>query len=238
MRYSHKKNTFPLLLFLLTLLSVTPLYCQLPGEDVSLQATIDPKPKILGLDPRATPEDAKGTFESMGMKWLESKNISPFVNAYNYQGTPDALWIKEGKTTAFFFQTSLLRIDVYLKPTYSNFLLIREQLFDSMGERFNVKQSKESIDEFLQAHLSSLQPGEYDERTEMEIKAALLRGNTFYYYRLGDNKEDLTVVLSFSTGKDKDGTIIPQLMLHYSFLKPLEELQAYQEAIKSKILPE
>ena len=238
MKNSNKTITFSLLLYALTLLSATPLFSQLPGDDMSLQATIDPKPKILGLDPRATPEDAKGTFENMGMRWIDSKNISPFVNAFNYSGTPDALWIKDGTTTAYFFQTSLLRIDVYLKPTYSNFLLIRDQLFDSMGERFTIKQTKESIDEFLKAHLSTLQPGEYDERTEMEIKAGLLRGNTFYYYRLGDAKEDLTVVLSFSTGKDKDGTVIPQLMLHYSFLKPLEELQAYQEAIKSKILPE
>lgn len=238
MNLFHKKNVLSLLLYCLALLSVKPLYSQMPGDDISLQDTVGPKPKILGLNPSTTPEETKATFENMGMELIDSKTISPFVRAYNYTGTPNALWIKDGTTTAYFFQTSLLRIDTYLKPSFSNFLLIRDQLFDSMGERFSMKQSKESIDEFLQAHLAHLKPGEYDERTEMEISAALLRGNTFYYYRLGDAKEDLTVVLSFSTGKNKEGTIIPQLMLHYSFLKPLEELQAYQEAIKSKILPE
>jgi hypothetical protein len=225
-------------LLIIALSTTSPINAQVPGDDISLQATVDPQPKILGLDPGAPPEEAKESFKKMGMTFKGRRSISYFVKAYDFDGVPDALRLKDGKTTVFFFQTNLLRIDIQFEPSFQNFLVIRDQLFQSLGERFSLKQQKESIDEFLKSHLANLEPGEYDERTEIEIKSALLRGNTFYYYRLGDTREDLTVVLSFSTTKNSDNILIPQLMLHYSFVKSLEELQAYQEAIKSKILPE
>lgn len=211
---------------------------QAPNEDLSLRSFVSPKPKVLGIDPEASPNEIKTLFEEMHLPLEKQQAISSFVHAYVYKGMPEGLWVQEGMTTLYFFQNKLIRIDFSLTPSYTNFLATRQQLLDSLGERFSIEQSREATDDFLKAHLAGLQSGEYDERTEKEIHDALKRGNTFYHYTLADNKKELRVILSYSAPEDPPNPPTPKLILHYNFTNPMEELVSYLEANKAKILPE
>lgn len=229
-------------LFLIKALLTICLSMKLLGQDIahdmSLRSFVAPKPKILGIDPEFTPKEAEETLKQMGLEFSKKEEVTPLISLYAYQGMPKGLWVRDGQTNLYFFQNKLMRINLLLKPTYTNFLLSKKQLFNSLGERFTIKKSKESIDEFLKVHLANLKDGEYDARTEKEIQSALRRGNTFYFYSLADNKNDLNVVLSYSYPKNNGSDKEAQLLLHYGFVEVQEELELYEEAMKAKILPE
>lgn len=234
MRFTYTAFYYP---FFFSLLVFIPLLAQF-GEDISLGSIIAPKPKVLGIDPDASPAAAEEALKSMGIFKSAEKKFGPFVRSYVYDGIPEGLWVQQGETTLSFVEEQLMRIDLSLEATYENFLLLKEQLFASLGERFTIEQSKEAIDDFLKSHLASLAPGEYSERTEEEIQQALQRGNTFFHYVLADSRNELKVIISFYAPKDSQGYRKPNLILHYGFVQPLEELELMVEASKTKILPE
>lgn len=204
--------------------------------NMSLRSVVAPKARVLGIDPDGTPEGIEEELKTNGL-YLLRKNLSKdYLLNLDFQGLPKGLWIREGKTSLYFFEGRLYRIELVFEPSYSNFLLLRKQLFRSLGTRFSIKQSQESIDNFLKSHLANLKEGEYSERTEEEIQAALKRGNTFYFYALADNKNELDVVLSYSSRR-KNKSLEPNLYLVYSFITLLDEIKLFEKAVEAKILP-
>ncbi|SCA62823.1 hypothetical protein SCG7109_AE_00040 [Chlamydiales bacterium SCGC AG-110-M15] len=129
-------------------------------------------------------------------------------------------------------------MDFFFPPSYENFLLVHGQLMNSLGERFALAEKKESMDNFLQAHLAALRNKEYDARTENEISAAITRGQTFFYYAFDDNEDEMNVTLSFLATRNKSNEKKPTLLLHYSSIEGLERLVEFEELQRIKILPE
>jgi len=204
---------------------------------MSLRSVVEPRASVLGIKPDSDPEIIEKELIEKGMQLIEKKNPKGYLLSLKFRGLPKGLWIQEGKTSLFFFEGRLFRIQLSFAPSYANFLLIRKQLFRSLGSRFSIQQSQESIDNFLKSHLANLKDGEYSERTEKEIQEALMRGNTFYFYSLGDNKNELDVALSYSTKKRK-GKLEPRLNLVYTFTNIIEEIQLFEQTVEAKILPQ
>jgi hypothetical protein len=227
--------------FLIFLFFILPTLLQGQGDgDMSLGTIIAPRPKVLGLafDDGVTEVDV--ILKQMKMSPIKGpKTKSNSALSYKiYSGVPPGLWIQKGKSQFVYFNNKLIRMDFTFDPTYANFLLIRNQLMHSLGERFNLEEKKESMDNFLKSHLANLQSDEYSERTEREIISALKRGKTFYYYSLADNKDEMNVTLSFSASQTMNGEAKPKLILHYSSKRGLERLVEYEKIEKTKILPE
>ncbi len=231
----HLNFFIPILVFL----SIN-LYGLDTDGDMSLGTIIAPRPKVLGLSFNDSVTEVDAILKQMGMSSIKNgaTHATPPITYKMYAGVPSGLWVQKGKSQFLYFKNKLLRMDFTFDPSYENFLLIRSQLMQSLGKRFSLEEKKEAMDDFLKAHLATLSNNEYNDRTEQEIMNALKRGKTFFYYSLADNKKEMNVTLSYFSAETQDGESKPQLSLHYSSKQGLEILVEYEEAQKTKILPE
>lgn len=225
------------------------------AEDISLGTIIAPKPKVLGFYFEDSLASVDASVREMGLISIQDKNPlkKPHLKRLVFAGLPKGLLIShdtsktpiqdkfslpEGQSEFIFFNNLLIRMDYFFPPSYENFLLIHGQLMHSLGDRFQLSEKKEAMDNFLKAHLADLRSKEYDDRTEKEIIDAIKRGHTFFYYVLDDNKNEMTVTLSFMAERNKYNERKPTLLLHYSSNEGLKRLAQYEEEERVKILPE
>lgn len=230
----------PLLFLIVISLFASPLLAQNGDEGMTLRGLVVPKPKILGVSFDDNKTTVQESLKKIGMlpKHSQDDPKHPHRQALLYNSVPEGLWITEGESQFLFFNDELIRINLSFPATYSNFLILKKQLFHSLGERFTVAETKESMDDFLKAHLANLKNNEYSERTEEEIINALKRGNTFFFYALADNKNEMDVSLVFSAYGTSKENLKPQLLLQYISTEGFERLIEYENNLKTKILPE
>ena len=108
---------------------------------------------------------------------------------------------------------------VNFNPSYENFLMVREQLLSSLGTRFQVENEQVAMDNLLKAHLSSLGRNVFNATSDEAVSKALQRGNTYWYYKIKDTTDTLSVILSYRSVKESDHLRRPELELFYAWKK-------------------
>ncbi len=226
-------------LFVLAMGLFTPLcgFDQING-DLSLKPEPPPKPEVFGI---GFGDDIRTVTERLGQLGLPLKNqrvVGTDGNAriLTFSGIPRDIPVADGTTELLFFRNELIRMDFLIPPTYNNFLLVRNQLFYSMGKRFRLEHRKEVMEDMLRTSLADLQP----EKRENSVRKSLVKGSTFYFYKLGDQRRELDVTYSFYSPPSSTGTPQPELRLHYSLAGALDEYKSiFRKKRKgpSKLLP-
>jgi hypothetical protein len=188
-------------------------------SDSSLSDAADlKKTVVLGLEFGMPPSSAISTLASMGVKFESSfdgrKVKEPGFDIFAFKGMPKGVDVRQGTMSLVFFQKRLISFDLFFPPTYENFLILKEQLMQSLGPRFKIDEQKEAMDSQLKAYLANL-GSRFGDASEAAIKQAILSGDTFFFYRIKDNLGLLNTVLSFSRAQNEDGTSKVELFLHY-----------------------
>ncbi|MBN4067105.1 hypothetical protein JYU14_03375 [Simkania negevensis] len=210
------------------------------GGTTTLRPMPPPEPNVLGVTFGDSPEKIALVLKKEGLTSIrEEKPIRSHsvVQTYAYQGVPSSFWATDGKSYMIYFQGGLVTMNFSFSPTYENFLVLRTQLLESLGKRFVVEEKEESIDDLLRAHLAMLKQDEYTAATERSVTNALKRGNTFFFYRIKDTLNELSVILSYNAVKQPGGDIVPKLILDYRSVEGMERIQEYKERNNQTILP-
>lgn len=195
--------------------------------------------EILGIEVGSSSAQVSSKLAKMGMKAKSQKLLSRSkrLRLFEFEGIPEGLAIREGTTRLLFFEDKLVRIDFFFAPTYKNYLLVKNQLFSSMGGRFDLEKQNESMDGMLRAHLAALGRNEYDAESEMAVQKALARGTTFFFYNIQDKQDQLNVTFSFLAKKNDGGQKRPELLLHYSEKAEMQRLRSLGQRSAKAILP-
>ncbi len=209
--------------------------------DYSLVEKPQSGPKVLGLEFGMREAGIANTLKEMGIERYQSRSTmgahDAIVNLV-YDKIPQGLAVNEGEMRLTFFQKELVRCSLRFPPTYENFLIIKSQLFRSLGKRFTIEKETTVMDDLLRAHLAMLGSGGFDSASEKAVIQALDRGNTFWYYHLKDTKGVLDVFFAFSSQQDVDGNPNPRLRLYYAWNQGMDKMKSYQKEGQDTILPE
>ena len=210
-----------------------------------------PKPSILGLSFGENSSNISRVLSKMGLHLIHDQkaykknksnnksNQNRYVQTLLFEGLPKDIRLHSGltgKSKVFFLKNALSRIDLNFPPSYKNFLLIRSHLFHSLGSRFSIEKKREFMESQLKTHLAHLK--EFNTEAESAIKKSMIKGRTSYYYLIKDKFNKLNVILSFSPVKQKDGSLKPNLLLHYSLKNAMSELRGLNKKSKKRILPQ
>jgi len=197
-----------------------------PG-DAMLTPPPPPKPAIFGIHFDDTPQQITTMLAEAGLllEKQESKDSHGIIKLLIFTGIPGGLTVRDGTTHLLFFKNKLTRLDLLFTPSYRNFLVVRNQLFSSLGTRFKVNTEHASMDGYLRAKLAHLQTNEFDDEAEEAVKQSLLNGTTFFFYSIQDRRGELNINYSFAAAhKPKTHA---QLLLHYSLKARMEEMNAW-----------
>jgi hypothetical protein len=220
--------------FLIGMMAVSPLFAlEQTDRFYSLKPEPAPQPKILGIGIADSPNKIIATLASMGMtidkREIQGENGELKVLFFN--GLPDGLPLKKGRSKVVFLDERLIHFELTFEPSYENFLLVRSQLFTTLGERFALDEKKEYMDEKLKAYLANLQKGEYGESSEKEVTRGLLAGTTLFMYDIKDKKEEIEAKYGYYPDIAMNGKITPKLQLQFTLKK---EMDAYKQRTEGK----
>jgi hypothetical protein len=196
-------------------------------------------PKVLDFQFGRSEAWVLNQLHSQGMeinKKSEDENMR--LSKWFVSGTPHGLTVSKGKTQFVFFKNRLIQMRVNFNPSYENFLMVREQLLSSLGTRFQVENEQVAMDNLLKAHLSSLGRNVFNATSDEAVSKALQRGNTYWYYKIKDTTDTLSVILSYRSVKESDHLRRPELELFYAWKKGVDSWKTYEEAQKVTILPD
>jgi len=223
------------LLFWGITLTATAVYgLRLKDGDVTLAPPSPPKPTILGIPFEATPATASELLTEQGLTLLsqEAKDNKGCLQVLTFDGIPQGLQINEGRSRLVFFKNKLTRMDFLFTPSYQNFLIVRDCLFRSLGQRFTIDKQQQLMDNYLRAHLANINDNEFDNHAEDLIRQSMLLGKTCFFYSLKDQYDELNVTYSFTSSSDSEGEKTPSLMLHYSLKNNVEAYNSYSDALQ------
>ncbi|MBB64308.1 MAG: hypothetical protein CMO81_04520 [Waddliaceae bacterium] len=197
------------------------------GYDLSLVPEKPPKSRILGVQFGSSPAVLARSLAKMGLILIgqEQEGIRGEQRKYRYQGIPQGMEIRNGESEFLFYENELIGMNLYFPPSYRNFLTVRHQLINSMGDRFKVDKKQEAMEPVLRTQLAHLRKNEFSSHSEEAISKSMNQGNTFFYYFLDDTRNELNVRLSFASRISESGNKIPQLKLHYSLQSAVEKMQ-------------
>jgi len=208
------------------------------NEDISLTSAPHPKPTIFGIKFDNTPKQTIQLLTEEGLELLSQEAHGPYnlISVLTFKGIPKELILEEGTTRLLFFKNKLTRIDLAFNPNYRNFLIVREQLFQSMENQFRIISKHETMDRFLRSKLALLKKDEFNHNAEEAVKQSMLEGKTFFFYAIQDLNNELNISYSFSAAHQS--TLQPQLLLHYSLKTRMEEMQAFHTERLRNPLPQ
>lgn len=203
--------------------------------DFSLLPAPPPKSQLLGITFEETPGKVLSHLSERGlvMKNRNSLDEKRLIQIFDFEGIPSELVIREGETRLTFFRNRLIALDFSFKPTYMNFLLIRAEIFRSLGGRFSLATKKERMDGPLKTHLAHLKSSEYGADTEERIKSTMLSGGTFFHYTLHDKQEEFRSTFVFLAAREeKQVEKKVKLLLNFSLNRGLQEAKEYRKELK------
>jgi len=229
-------------LFLL-LLMFTPLRSleQLDGG-LSLRQEERPLPRIFGISFGEDLFTVSQEMTKLGLSVANQKMLDKEGQTLvlMFSGTPRNIPVKDGLSKLLFFEGKLIRMDFVLPPTYENFLVVRNQLFYSMGDRFQLDFKQEVMEDLLRSTLANMSGDDRNRKSNELVNQSMVKGSTFFYYKLRDNNQELNVTYSFHASKNKNGQPKPELRLHYSLADALAGYKSHfkrSRKMPSKILP-
>lgn len=187
------------------------------------------KSTIYGLTFGEDPLEISKSLAKQGcrLKTNDSPDGKGIIKVITFSPLPDSLSPNDGELRLVFFKNELIRADFIFEPSYLTFLAIRENVLNKLGPRFHLNEEKTAMEDLLKTRLAHLEDGQYDATMEAEITQSLLKGKTFFYYRIGDRQNELNIAYSFQAlGTPEHRS--PRLQLHYSLKKEMEDLREFQ----------
>lgn len=217
---------------LATLLFVGQLAAlEMTNSDMTLIPPPPEKPTIMGVPFGINPKSASKLISSMGLKFRNQVNGEDgFVKVMTFEGIPPGLSVERGVSRFVFFKDQLVKMDYFIEPSYTNFLVVRQKLFSKMEERFSVGEKKEEMDKFLRAHLAGLEMAGLDKRSEKVIQDSITKGKTFFFYNINDSQKQVNATYSLTASRNESNT--PQLLLHYSLKSGIDEFRSHLNTIQ------
>lgn len=214
-----------ILSLLLILLPLSTFALEQKDRFLSLKPEPPPQPKILGVGIADSPNKIIATLASMGMTidHREQAGEAGELKILVFNGLPDGLPLKKGQSKVVFLNDRLIHFELTFEPTYENFLLVRSQLFTTLGDRFSIGEKQEFMDEKLKAHLANLQKGEYGHNTEQTVTRSLLAGSTLFMYDIKDKQNEIDAKYGYYPDIAMAGKITPKLQLQFTLKKEMDE---------------
>ncbi len=183
-----------LLVFFLSLSANCSAMKQQNG-DFSLLPEPPQATSIFGLTLNESPRAVVESLRKMGLAAhsLDAYPNHPELRQMTVNALPPELSAEKGSTLLIFNQDKLVHVTFNVEPSYENFLLLKHRIGKSLGSRFKLQQSNESMDRYLQSHLAQLQDQEYNDSSEQEISHAMSRGSTYFFYTFKDSRGEMDV---------------------------------------------
>ena len=210
--------------------------------NLSLKQEERPLPQIFGISFGQDLSTVSQQMDKLGLSVLDQKVLDREGQTLvlKFSGIPRGIPVSKGISKLLFFEGKLIRMDFVIPPSYENFLVVRNQLFYSMGDRFQLDFKQEVIEDLLRSRLANMSQDEETKKSNDLVNQSMIKGSTFFYYKLRDNNQELNVTYSFHATKNRKGASIPELRLHYSLA---DALDGYKNHFKNsrkgpaKILP-
>lgn len=222
-------------LLVLLLFAFTPLKAE-PSYNQGMGMTLSEAPKTytelfgfqFGNSVTASLKQAK----ELGLTILSSKVIDQKKNIRELflVGSIDELKVSKGKWRLLYEDNSLVSLDISFPPTYRNFLMIRGQLLQSLGDRFKIKNRQEAMESGLKQRLTFGSKEERVQIVKQDLIASIKQGKTFYHYQIEDQFGEVNIYYTFKRSFDKT-QMEPDLNLRYT-------LAAFEEEALRRSRPE
>lgn len=143
-----------------------------------------------------------------------------------FDGVPDSLDLKEGKSHFFFFENKLSKIVFSTTPSYQNFINIKSKIQTSLGKRYSLGARHEIMDQHLKQYLATLNGNASILLMEQAIRASIEEGKTFFSYTWNDSQKELDIALSLKADSKNRS---PTLTIHYDYLPFVANLHKKQQ---------
>lgn len=185
--------------------------------------------EVYGFRVGDSPAQVMESLRSMRLNMREFEKNNERISIMHLDSLPPALSFSDGKSELWFQDGQLVHLKFNLEPSYENFLVMKDKVVRSLGQRFTLSEARENMDRYLRSHLSQLKKNEFDDRSERAISSAMTRGSTFFFYRFGDVNQELDV--RFAYRKPESEGRPPRLCLSFSVEKAIE---AYRQELKEQ----
>lgn len=223
---------------MLLFISISMISCMLSAQyDDTYPVTTIKGPKVLGIQLGSGPSTVGNAMQSMSIKLANRKEsgANNVITIDTYDGLPTDLIVKQGITKAIFFKNQLIQLYLIPQPSYKDFLLLKTQLFNALGERFALSTKKEAMNNFLKAHLAMSKSNE--DIDEKAISESIIKGETYWFYEITDKEKEMKISLSYRCEEDANGIKKPKLQLCYEWNDGIERLKEFENSLGNNILP-
>lgn len=195
-------------------------------KSTSLAPLAQPKPNVFGISFASSPSEVIVDMHRFETSLLHFKKIDSSIGYQIFRGTPP--FSTQGTSSYMkYFNDKLVSMSFKFSPSFSNYLILKDQLLDDLGSRYKVKKDDGHIEPFLKAELLNISGSGIPKEIEEKLTNSILAGKTFFYLPLEDKKKEVEISLYWIPSPELKKTM---LAVNYTWVKGEEALKKLKKA--------